>query len=101
MIILIGFAINEFDHVLLGYIIDTYTHVAGSACAPLGALRSILSAMLPIAGITMFKQLGNNWAVTTLAIIATVYVGFAVAFYLRGCRLRAQERQRVAHEELG
>lgn len=87
MIALIGFAINEFDHVLLGYIVDTYPHVAGSACAPLGALRSILSAVLPVVGIKIFERLGNNWAVTTLAIIAMIYVGLAIAVYLRGRRL--------------
>jgi hypothetical protein len=83
-----GFAINEFDHVLLGYLVDCYTSVAGSACAPLGALRSILSAVLPILGLKMFDRLGNNYAVSVVAAIASLYIGVAVAFYFRGERFR-------------
>ncbi|KAF2669494.1 MFS general substrate transporter [Microthyrium microscopicum] len=80
-IIPMGFAINEFDYVLTGYIVDTYTSVAGSACAPLGFLRAILSAVFPIVGEKMFERMDNNVAASILAINATAYLGIAVAFY--------------------
>ncbi|KIW05667.1 uncharacterized protein PV09_03531 [Verruconis gallopava] len=87
-IIPIGFALNEFDHVLLGYIVDMYTEDASSACAPLGALRAILSAVMPLAGLKMFERLDNNLAASVIAIIATVYCAFAAVFYCYGIKLR-------------
>jgi hypothetical protein len=87
-IIPMGFALNEFDYVLMGYIVDTYTSVAGSASAPLGFLRAMLSAVFPIIGKKMFDNLNNNIAASILAINATAYVGVAVAFYFFGQSFR-------------
>jgi hypothetical protein len=93
----IGFAINEFDHVLIGYIVDAYASDASSACAPLGAIRSILSAVLPLAGLKMFKNLDNNLAVSVLAVVSTLYVGAAIAFFFCGRRLREMSKYHRRH----
>lgn len=87
-IILMGFAINEFDYVLIGYIVDTYSSIAASACAPLGFLRAILSAVFPIVGARMFDNINNNVAASILAGNATAYVGIAIAFYFFGQAFR-------------
>lgn len=83
-----GFAINEFEHVLTGYLIDTYTSAAGSACAFPGVLRSILSAVFPLLGEKMFSSMSPNIAASLIAIVATLYIGFAVAFFFYGQKIR-------------
>jgi hypothetical protein len=87
-IIPMGFALNEFDHVLTSYLIDTYTSVAGSACAPIGFVRAILSAVSPLLGSRMFHDMNKNIAATMIAVVATVYLGVAVAFFYYGKRFR-------------
>lgn len=104
-IVPMGFAVNEFDNVLTGYLIDTYTTVAGSACAPIGFIRAVLSAVFPILGSRMFTNMNNNVAATVIAVIATVYLGIAVAFFYYGKRfreaspwVRAHSRRRVSDD---
>ena len=68
----IGFAINEFDCVLVGYLTDAYTTYASSAFASFSLLRSVLSAVFPLFARQMYTDLGSNYATTTLAAIATI-----------------------------
>lgn len=58
----LGFAINAFDSVLVGYLCDTYTTDAGSADAPMGFIRAKLIAVYPLVGPAVSKSLGNNVA---------------------------------------
>ncbi|KAI9877798.1 MAG: hypothetical protein M1830_002769 [Pleopsidium flavum] len=71
-LILIGFAINEFDCVLVGYLADSCTNFASSAYASLSLLRSIFSAVFPLFASQMYTTLGANYASTILAAVATV-----------------------------
>ncbi|TLD36375.1 putative MFS multidrug transporter [Venturia nashicola] len=80
----LGFAINEFDYVLVGYLCDTYTSDAGSANAPTGFIRASLSAICPLFSPAIFKSLGNNVAASMLAAIATAYCFFAFTFWRYG-----------------
>jgi hypothetical protein len=84
----LGFAINEFDYVLIGYLCDTYTTDAGSANAPMNLVRAVLIAVYPIVGPAIFRSLGNNIAASILAAIATVYCFVALAFWKYGMKLR-------------
>ncbi|KAF2436190.1 MFS general substrate transporter [Tothia fuscella] len=84
----IGYAVSEFDHVLSSYLADSYAHIAGSASAPLAFLRASLSAVFPLIGEAMFKNMGSNYAGTVLAVMATAYCGVAVWFGLKGKELR-------------
>lgn len=84
----VGFAINEFDYVLIGYICDTYTTVAGSANAPLCIIRALLIAVYPLFAPALYDNLGNNIAGSVLAAIATLYCFVAVAFWRYGARMR-------------
>jgi hypothetical protein len=84
----IGFATNEFDQVLTGYLCDTYSTIAGSANAPLSFFRAMLSAAYPLVTAKMFTKLGNNVAVSILAGLATLYCGVAWAFWKHGKAIR-------------
>lgn len=91
-LIFVGFAANEFDHVLSGYLTDSYTAIAASAVAPLGFLRAFLSAVYPLFGARMFHGLGNNVAGSILAALATVYCIAPVVLWKYGKRIRARSR---------
>lgn len=52
------------------YLIDTYTIYAASALATNTVVRSVLGAILPLAGQKMYKALGLGWGNTLLAFIA-------------------------------
>lgn len=67
-----GFAINEFDCVLVGYLTDSYTTYSASAFASLSLVRSLLSSLFPLFARNMYTGLGPNYATTILAAIATV-----------------------------
>ena len=68
----VGFAINEIDCVLAGYLADSYTTFAASAFASLSLLRALFSAVFPLFARQMFTGLGANYAGSVLAAIATV-----------------------------
>jgi hypothetical protein len=70
--ILIGFAINEFDCVLVGYLADSYTNFASSVYASLMLLRSILSTVFPLLAHKMYTSLGAKYSSNVLAGIATI-----------------------------
>jgi hypothetical protein len=99
-IVPLGFAINEFDYVLIGYLCDTYTTVAGSANAPLAFSRAVLIAVYPLFGPALFNNLGNNVAGSVLAAIATSYVFVAIAFWKYGTQLRHRSKWARASEAL-
>jgi hypothetical protein len=84
----LGFATNEFDQALTGYLCDTYSTIAASANAPLSFLRAILSAVYPLFATKMFSGLGNNLSVSVLAALATLYCGVAWAFWRHGKAIR-------------
>ncbi|GAB7361854.1 hypothetical protein MBLNU230_g1894t1 [Neophaeotheca triangularis] len=100
-LLLIGYSTVEFDNVLSGYLTDTYTSHAASANAPVGFLRAVLSGTFPLFGRQMFLGLGSNVAVSILAAMATLYVGFAVLFARKGRKLRLRSRFVIAQEERG
>ena len=84
----VGFAINEFDCVLVGYLTDAYTHYASSAYSSLCLLRFIFSAVFPLFGRTMYVKLGANHATTILAGIATLACASPFVLIKYGKRIR-------------
>ena len=87
-LVLLGFATNEFDAVLAGYLADSYTIYAASAFAAMGFLRASLSAVFPLFAHPLFVNLGANVGASILAAIATVFCIFPILFVYRGERLR-------------
>ncbi|KAJ5290147.1 uncharacterized protein N7443_010400 [Penicillium atrosanguineum] len=91
-LVLIGYACNEFDAVLAGYLADSYLSYAGSGFATLCMLRSLLSAAFPLFAQQMFNGLGANVAASTLAAVATVFCIVPPIFTRYGKRIRARSK---------
>lgn len=88
----LGFATNEFDQVLSGFLCDTYSTIAGSANAPLSFVRAMLCAVFPLFAGNLFRKVGNNGAVSVLAGVATLWCGAAWAFWKHGRSIREGSR---------
>ncbi|KAL9113623.1 MAG: hypothetical protein Q9227_002361 [Pyrenula ochraceoflavens] len=88
----IGFAINEFDAVLAGYMADSYTIYSASAFACLSILRSLASATFPLFARSMYAEGGGlggaNGATSVLAGAATVSCLCPMVFVKYGRRIR-------------
>jgi len=87
-LVLVGFALNEFDCTLTGYVADSYTIYAASAFACLSLLRSLFSAVFPLFGHQMFTAISPNAASSILAGLATVFCASAYIFKRYGRVLR-------------
>ena len=87
-LIAIGFAINEFDCVLVGYLADSYTNFASSAYASLTLLRSIFSAVFPLFAHQMYTSFGANYASSVLAGIATIACVSPIILIRYGAQIR-------------
>lgn len=87
-LILVGFATNEFDCTLAGYMTDSYTIFSASAFASLAFVRAVVSGSLPLFANQMYEGLGANKATTILAALATACCGAPVLFLKYGERLR-------------
>ncbi|KAJ5103441.1 hypothetical protein N7532_003970 [Penicillium argentinense] len=91
-LIFIGYALNEFDSVLAGYLADSYLSFSASGFAALALLRSLLSAAFPLFASDMFNGLGSNVAASILAGIATVFCMVPPLFKLYGKQIRARSK---------
>ncbi|THX05056.1 MFS general substrate transporter [Aureobasidium pullulans] len=72
------------------YLVHSYSVYAASALAGNAVLRSIMGAVLPLAGPAMYASLGSNWAGCTLGLIEMACVPIPVVFYLYGKKIRAK-----------
>lgn len=74
------------------YLVDAYTLHAASALAANTVLRSLVGALLPLAGPTMYDALGLGWGNSLLAFIALAMCPIPVFFYKFGERIRMSPR---------
>ncbi|KAF2677839.1 MFS multidrug transporter [Lentithecium fluviatile CBS 122367] len=88
----IGYALNEFDTVLAGYLADSYLSYAASGFAALALVRSTMSALFPLFGVRMFEALDANIAVSVLAALATVFCLVPRLFTKHGPQIRARSK---------
>jgi hypothetical protein len=72
------------------YLVHSYSLYAASALAGNAVLRSVLGAVVPLAGPAMYAALGSNWAGCTLGLIEMACVPIPVVFYLYGKKIRAK-----------
>lgn len=70
------------------YLVDTYTVYAASAIAAATVFRSLLGALLPLAGRKMFQALGVGWGSSLMAFIAVALIPMPLALYKWGERIR-------------
>ena len=89
---LIGYAVNEFDSVLAGYLADSYLGYAASGFAAVQLLRSSMSAAFPLFATDMFDALGPNIASSILAAFATIFCIIPPLFGRYGKRIRARSK---------
>ncbi|KAJ5793030.1 MFS multidrug transporter [Penicillium pulvis] len=91
-LVLIGYAINEFDAVLAGYLADSYLSFAASGFAALSLVRSLMSGAFPLFATQMFDGLGANVAASVLAALATVFCIVPPLFTRYGKKIRARSK---------
>lgn len=89
-LVFVGYAINEFDTVLAGYLADSYLSYAASGFAALSIVRSLMSAAFPMVATKMFDGLGANRACLTLAILSTLFCAVPPLFTTYGKRIRTR-----------
>jgi MFS family permease len=70
------------------YTIDCYPAYAASANAILTATRSLVGALIPLAGPSMFKSLGLGWGNSLLGFIALAFVPIPILFTRYGKAIR-------------
>lgn len=87
-----GYAVNELDTSVSGYLADSYLTYASSGYAALSLLRSLMSAVFPLFAVQMFKGLEANLAVSVLAVVATVFCAVPPLFTKYGSRIRARSK---------
>ena len=77
------------------YLVDVYTVHAASAMAANTVLRSVLAAVLPLAGPTMYRKLGLGWGNSLLGFIALACVPIPFIFVKYGERIRKWEKVKL------
>ncbi|KAL8869865.1 MAG: hypothetical protein Q9174_003948 [Haloplaca sp. 1 TL-2023] len=77
------------------YLVDAYTLHAASALAANTILRSLLGALLPLAGRSMYNKLGLGWGNSLLAFIAVALCPIPIVFWRYGERIRKHPRFQV------
>ncbi|CEJ60542.1 Putative Synaptic vesicle transporter SVOP [Penicillium brasilianum] len=70
------------------YVIDSYQAYAASANASLTTIRSLVGAVLPLAGPKLFATLGLGWGNSLLGFIALAFVPVPIIFSRYGQRIR-------------
>ncbi|GAD96578.1 hypothetical protein NECHADRAFT_47622 [Paecilomyces variotii No. 5] len=65
----------------LAYLVDAYTAYAASATAAAIVSRSLVGALLPLAGNRMYNALGLGWGNSVLGFIAVVFVPVPLIFW--------------------
>jgi hypothetical protein len=79
----------------LNYLVDAYTQYAASATAANTVLRSVLGALLPLAGPKMYAALGLGWGNSLLAFIAIALAPIPLVFWRYGKRIREKTASSV------
>ena len=77
------------------YLVDSFTIYAASAVAANTITRSLVGAILPLAGRPLYQNLGLGWGNTVLAFIGLVMVPIPLLFLKYGEYLRTSERFKV------
>lgn len=77
------------------YLVDAYTIYAASAMAANAVFRSLVGAVLPLAGAPMYDTLGLGWGNSVLGFISLALAPLPVVFYIYGERIRTSKKFQV------
>lgn len=72
------------------YLIDSYIRYAASVVAALTVLRSIIGAILPLSGLSLYNALGWGWGNSVLGFMSIALAPVPVLFYYYGPQARAR-----------
>ena len=72
------------------YLVHSYDIYAASALAGNAVLRSAMGATMPLAGPSMYRTLGANWAGTLLGLLEAICIPIPFIFYRYGHKIRAK-----------
>ncbi|TID12908.1 mfs general substrate transporter [Venturia nashicola] len=81
------------------YLVHSYGIYAASALAGNAVLRSVLGGTLPLAGPSLYRALGPNWAGTLLAALEFAMVPIPFVFYRYGHKIRMKSKLIRAMQE--
>lgn len=76
----------------IAFIIDCYLSSAASALAAQAVVRSFVAAGLPLAGPTMYRNLGTAWATSLLGFCCVLMIPAPFIFFKYGPQLRAASK---------
>ncbi|KAL9085501.1 MAG: hypothetical protein Q9165_007546 [Trypethelium subeluteriae] len=79
----------------LTYLVDAYTTYAASVSAAATVFRSLLGALLPLAGNSMYNSLGLGWGTSLLGFIAVAFIPVPFVFWRFGERIRHSKFSQV------
>ncbi|KAF2099054.1 MFS general substrate transporter [Rhizodiscina lignyota] len=77
---------------IMTYLIDAYTIYSASCIAANTVLRSLLGALLPLAGPSMYSALGLGWGNSLLGFVALAMAPLPIIFWRYGERIRTSRR---------
>lgn len=77
------------------YLVDAYTRYAASASAAAIVFRSLLGALLPLAGNSMYNALGVGWGTSLLGFIAVAFIPVPFILWKFGQRIRESKYSQV------
>ncbi|GFF26954.1 uncharacterized transporter C1529.01 [Aspergillus udagawae] len=77
------------------YLVDSYLTHAASVTAANTVLRSLIGAVLPLAGPSMYESLGLGWGNSVLAFIALAMCLCPMLFWKFGARIRTHPRFQI------
>jgi hypothetical protein len=78
------------------YLVDAYTTYAASVSAAATVFRSLLGALLPLAGNSMYNALGLGWGTSLLGFIAVAFIPVPLIFWKFGQRIRESKFSQVS-----
>lgn len=78
------------------YLVDAYTVYAASVSAASTVFRSLLGALLPLAGNSMYNALGVGWGTSVLGFIAVAFIPVPFVFWKFGQRIRESRFSQVS-----
>lgn len=78
------------------YLVETYTIYAASAIASNIVLRSLLGALVPLAGQKMYAALGYGWGNSLLGFVALVFIPAPFALLKYGEKIRTNPKYQVS-----
>jgi hypothetical protein len=77
------------------YLVDAYTVYAASASAAATVFRSLVGALLPLAGNRMYDALGVGWGTSLLGFIAVAFIPVPLIFWKYGETIRNSRFSKV------